>query len=200
MGKLFNDILADGIRKGQMPAKTTAAREWYRNKAKQQAKLNDRKFFLENKDKLQPKRFQHGSMYTFYYDAKLKDSLPYWDRLPLIFPFAKNKKGNILGINMHYLPLPLRAQLMDSLYEHTNNDKFDETTKLKMNYQMLMGISKHKLVAPTVHSYIPSHIRSKLMYIEPAEWDIALFLPTQKFVGATATQVWRDSRRKIRGK
>jgi hypothetical protein len=35
------------------------------------------------------------------------------------------------------------------------------------------------------------------MYVFPSEWDIALFLPTERFVGASKTSVWADSRRKI---
>ena len=44
-----------------------------------------------------------GEMYMFYYDAKHKDTLPYWDRFPLVFPFSKVKDG-FLGLNLHYLP------------------------------------------------------------------------------------------------
>jgi len=44
-----------------------------------------------------------------------------------------------------------------------------------------------------------AHVRSKPAYINPTEWDIALFLPTQKFVGATASQVYADSRKIVRG-
>jgi hypothetical protein len=28
-----------------------------------------------------------GNMYMFFYDAKLKDKLPYWDMFPLVLPF-----------------------------------------------------------------------------------------------------------------
>ena len=35
MAKLFDDILLKGIRAGQMPGRTAAAREWYRDQAKE---------------------------------------------------------------------------------------------------------------------------------------------------------------------
>jgi hypothetical protein len=35
------------------------------------------------------------------------------------------------------------------------------------------------------------------MYIYPSEWDVALFLPLERFQGASKTQVWADSRRNI---
>lgn len=34
MASLFNDIVLKGIRAGQVPARTQAAREWYRQQAK----------------------------------------------------------------------------------------------------------------------------------------------------------------------
>ena len=33
MAILFDEILTKGVRAGQMPARTQAAREWYRNSA-----------------------------------------------------------------------------------------------------------------------------------------------------------------------
>jgi hypothetical protein len=36
------------------------------------------------------------------------------------------------------------------------------------------------------------------MEIPPEEWEIALFLPLERFVGATKRKVWRDTRKKYR--
>ena len=47
--------------------------------------------------------------------------------------------------------------------------------------------------------YLFDHVRSKLMYINPSEWDVALFLNIAKFEKATQAQVWEDSRKIIRG-
>jgi hypothetical protein len=38
-----------------------------------------------------------------------------------------------------------------------------------------------------------------MMYVYPSEWDIALFLPTERFEKATTSQVWADSKKKVRG-
>ena len=37
MAQLFSDILAKGIRRGEIPARTQGAREWYRKQAKTKA-------------------------------------------------------------------------------------------------------------------------------------------------------------------
>jgi len=137
-------------------------------------------------------------MYMFIYNPKHKDTLPYYDRFPLIFPINR-AKGGFLGINMHYLPYQLRAKLMDALYDVASNDRFDESTKIRASYGILSGTSKYREFKPTIKHYLSNHVVSRLVYINPAEWDIALWLPVEKFVGANRTKVWADSRKIIRG-
>jgi len=88
-----------------------------------------------------------GRMYLFMYDPKMKDDLPYYDRFPLIFPF-KRVNGGFYGINMHYLPHVLRAKLMDSLYTLSNNKNNDDSTKLKLSYNLLNNASKFRYFKP----------------------------------------------------
>jgi hypothetical protein len=137
-----------------------------------------------------------GKMYTFVYDPKTKETLPYYDIYPLIFPIEYYSDG-MLGINMHYLPPVLRAQLMDSLYETINNDKYNKTTKLQISYGILKSASRFNLFKPCIKRYLWGHVRSPFIYISPEEWDVALMLPTQKFKKASAETVWADSRNKI---
>jgi hypothetical protein len=206
MAAVFDDILLRGIRSGQVPARTAAAREWYRDQAMGVTKTarnrsqGDRliRELKRDTERRQDNQFRIGNMYLFAYDPKHKDTLPYYDRFPLIFPINK-AKGGFLGINMHYLPPILRAKLMDQLYTILNNKNFDESTKLMASYKILAGAAKFKEFKPTIKHYLTQHVRTKPAYINPTEWDIALFLPTQKFVGASATKVYADSRKIIRG-
>jgi len=87
--------------------------------------------------------------------------------------------------------------LMDALYQTANNDRYDETTKLKISYKILDGAARYKEFKPCIKRYLNSQVQSKFMYVFPSEWDIALFLPTERFVGASKSSVWADSRRKI---
>jgi len=200
VAKVFDDILLRGVRSGQMPARTDASREWYRQQAKDTTRPQSRpeKMIKEmGKDRARG-RFELGNMYMFNYDPKHKATLPYYDRFPLIFPINR-AKGGFMGINMHYLPPVLRAKLMDALYETSNNKYYDETTKLKLSYQTLAGATKFKEFKPCIKHYLTGQLRSRLIYISPTEWDVALFLPTARFVGATQAQVFKDSRKIIRG-
>ena len=206
MVAIFDEILLRGIRSGNAPARTDAAREWYRDQAKNVSRTQRNrsagdkliKEINSDNERRQDNRFAMGNMYLFAYDPKHKDTLPYYDRFQLIFPINK-AKGGFLGINMHYLPPILIAKLMDALYTVLNNKNFDETTKLTASYKILNSATKFKEFQPCIKHYLSVHVRSKPAYINPAEWDIALFLPMQKFVGATATQVYADSRKIVRG-
>ncbi len=183
-----------------MPARNSTARTWYRDKAKEVGKVNETSFFkTAGVDSFKNAgQFRIGSMYLFYYDPKHKDTLPYYDRVPLIFPINR-AKGGFLGINFHYLPLKLRAKLMDSLYDVASDDRYNEKTKLQISYQILNGSSQFREFKPTVKHYLFSQIRSKLLYVNPSEWDMALWLNIARFEKATQTQVWEDSKKIIRG-
>ena len=195
MATIFDTVLTQGIRSGQIPARTEEAREWYRNTAKSYKKVDETVLMRSDKERL-VNIPRVGSMYMYYYDPKHKKTLPYYDMWPRVFPYKK-VPGGFMGINLHYLPLTYRAKLMDALYDVTNNKKFDETTKLKMNYQLLNGASKFKYFAPCVKHYLTEHLRSRFLYIYPSEWDVALFLPTERFHGASKTKVWAESKKLI---
>lgn len=195
MTNVFDTVLTKGVRAGQIPARTEAARQWYRNTAQSYKRLDERQLMKSDVERLTNK-ITVGSMYMYYYDPKHKGTLPYYDRFPLVFPYKK-VAGGFMGINMHYLPLPLRAKLMDSLYDVANNEQFDESTRLKLNYRILDGASKFRWFKPCVKHYLTEQLRSRFLYVYPSEWDVALFLPTERFQGATKQQVWADSKKLI---
>ncbi len=178
-----------------MPARTDAAREWYRTTAQSYKTVNERSLMRGGNERLTVRPII-GSMYMYYYDAKHKDTLPYFDAFPLVFPYRRVENG-FMGINLHYLPLPLRAKLMDALYDVSSNDKYDETTRLKMNYNILDNAAKFKYFKPCVKHYLTNQVRSKFLYVYPSEWDVALFLPTERFRGANKQKVWADSKKLI---
>ena len=138
-----------------------------------------------------------GQMYLFMYDPKTQDSLPYWDQFPLVFPFRKLPDG-FIGLNMHYLPYPIRIKLLDRLMEFKNNNRLDETTKLKFSWNLIQGISRLKPAEPCVHRYLMSHLKTPMKRIDSADWASAMMLPVERFVGASRQQVWSESTSRIR--
>jgi hypothetical protein len=195
MATVFDKILKQGANSGKVPAQSAAAKKWYRQTARDYGKVNSARLLKKDASRLTVKPMV-GQLYMYYYDAKHKKTLPYFDRFPLVFPFKK-VPGGFLGLNLHYLPLVLRAKLMDALYETSNNNNYDETTRLKLNYNMLDGAAKFAPFKPCVKRYLTTQVKSQFMYIYPTEWDIAIWLPTERFQGASKQQVWTDSRKKI---
>jgi hypothetical protein len=191
---VFDNILAKGMQAGKVPGRTEDARRWYRNTA---AKFQVAPSVLmrENASKF-TNITRPGSMMLFNYDPKHKNDLPYYDTFPLIFVVGP-AEGGFYGINMHYLPLRQRAILMDALYNITTNNRFDDSTRLKLSYQVLKRTSTYKFFAPCFKHYLHKHVKSRKLLIDSVEWDIALFLPLQRFQKASASQIYSDSLKKV---
>ena len=92
---------------------------------------------------------------------------------------------------MHYLPIPLRIKLLDGLVDFSNNTKFDETTKLNVNYSKLKSI---KLIKPTIHRYLAGYVKTDFRRIDADEFTVATLLPVQRFKKASESAVWAESR------
>lgn len=136
-----------------------------------------------------------GNMYFFHYDAIHKDTLPVWDRYPLIFPFdifrnEKNGELYMLGINLHYLPPRLRYQAMRALLTLRNEKRYRKNTKLKISWQVLKGLAQHKLFEHAVKMYKMDHVQSRFAKIPPRSWELALFLPLARWEGNKA-EAWK---------
>lgn len=138
-----------------------------------------------------------GSLYLFYYDALHKDTLPYFDKFPLVFPFRKLPDG-FVGLNMHYLPYFWRVKLLERLLEFSTNPNLDSKTRLKYSWSTINGISKFKIAEPCVKRYLSSQIKSTFIKIKPEDWHTAMMLPVEKFVGANKNLVWEDNKRWLR--
>ena len=194
---IFDNILIQGARQGIIPARTVAAREWYRSAAgKLMSNISPGVFEKRTDEARKVSSMEFGYMYAFKYDPKTKNDLPYYDTFPLIFPVRMDSDG-FLGINFHYLPPVLRAKLMNALYSTLTNKKYDDTTKVKISYSILQSASKYRFFKPMLKKYLRSHVRSQFLEVQVNEWDMAIFLPTESFRKADTGRVWEESRKQI---
>lgn len=170
------------------------SREWYRAIAQDVRGVN-RNRMMNDKANIK-QSIDHraiGKMFAFFYDPKHKETLPYYDTFPLIFVVDLRADG-FLGINLHYLPPVLRARLMDALYHTINNERYNDTTKLKISYNILSNASRYRYFKPCLKHYLAEHVVGNYLNIEPTNWDAALMLPTEQFKKANRETVWRESR------
>ena len=189
----YLDTLKKAIQTSNVAAKARAAGTWFR----QVVQRTKGKFSGETPDTIMSRSTTFssnvlGKMYFFYYDPKWKNELPWYDRFPLIFPIQRYSDG-FLGMNFHYLHPKDRAILMDELKGYANNNEYDETTKLALTYNTLRGFGKLKRARPTIHSYLNTKVQSKFVLINADEWEVALFLPVERFKKANKSIVWKHS-------
>ncbi len=137
-----------------------------------------------------------GKLFLFQYDPKGKKKLPYWDSYPVIFPI-NIYHNSVLGINLHYLPPVYRAQLMDQLYTlAVNKEKMDDTTRLRISYNILKNRGSMPFYKPCIKKYLFSNFRTQLAQIPVEQWDAVVMLPLQRFNKASETTVWAESVKK----
>ena len=192
--------LLDVFQKNQYDLKTAVkkSRAWFEQQVliMTRQQLTPQRVLSGNPEQLVTK-IMPGHLYMFVYDPKTKAELPYYDRFPLVFPFRKTPDG-FIGLNMHYLPYPLRINLLDNLLTYASNQRFDETTRLKYSWALIDGMSKYAAAKPCVKQYLVGHVRTQFRQVESSNWATAMLLPVERFVGASKQEIWADSRKIIR--
>lgn len=193
-GLSFVTIMRKANALGKTPGNVDT-RNWFREQARKVVAIDNNRLLRDPNavDNLEP-----GNMYFFAYDAKWKDKLPYWDAFPLVFPFKINPDG-FTGINLHYLPFDLRAQLMDALYGTVDKRYKNENRRLRISYELLNGAARFEPFKPCIKRYLSNQMRSRFLKIPYDQWDVALFLPLQRFQKAPQSHVWDESRDIVNG-
>jgi hypothetical protein len=192
MAKLLDRIKSSLAKEGLTP-RTNASRAWLRAKVKDLKPTSSA--LMKDRDRLK-NTSMIGKMYFYFYDPKTKDTMPYYDRFPLVIPIEKYNDG-FLGLNLHYIHPKHRMILLDKLSDTISNDTYDEKTKLKINYRYLAAASRIFEANPCIKRYLFTQIESRFLEITADEWDIAAMLPLESFVGATTSKVYADSRKKF---
>ena len=192
MAYLLNRINEQLAKAGLQP-RTNQARAWLR------AKIDDlkpsRQALLKDKERTRDSTII-GRMYFYYYDPKTKDSLPYYDRFPLVIPIEQYRDG-FLGLNLHYIHPKQRIILLDKLSEYTNNSAYDATTKFRLSYDLLKKAGTAFQATPCIKKYLFSQVESRFLEITADEWDIAALLPLENFKKAPASKVYSESMEKF---
>ena len=161
--------------------------EWFKDKIAEFGKPTAMNLIRDGKQASRP---FFGNLNMFFYDPKFKKTLPYYDRFPLVLPIERYSDG-FLGINLHYLPIPLRIRLLDELMDYSTDTNFDSKTKINTNYQKLKRV---KLIKPTLKRYLAGKVKSRFRKIDGDEFTVATLLPVQRFTKTSAAKVWNDSR------
>ena len=161
--------------------------DWYRDKIREFGTPKALDLIRDGKQATRP---FFGRLNMFFYDPKLKAKLPYYDRFPLVLPL-ENYSDGFLGLNFHYLPIPLRMRLLDRVVDFSNNTKFDKTTTLGVSYNQLKNV---RLIRPTLKRYLAGKVKSRFRRVDADEFIVATLLPVARWSKAQAATVHKDSR------
>ena len=161
--------------------------QWFRDKIKEFGTPSSANLIRDGQRTTTP---TFGLLNMFVYDPKGKKKLPYYDTFPLVLPIEKYSNG-FLGINLHYLSMPIRIRLLDRLVDYSNNDKFDKSTNLNVDYSRLKKID---IIKPCLKRYLASNVRTNFRKIAADEFMVATLLPVQRFKKQSDSHVFAKSR------
>ena len=161
--------------------------DWYRDKIKEFGTPKTLDLIRDGKQASSP---FFGRLNMFIYDPKLKKKLPYYDTFPLVLTLEEYNDG-FLGLNFHYLPIPLRMKLLDRVVDFSNNTKFDKSTTLGVSYNALKRV---RLIKPTIKRYLAGKVKSRFRRVDADEFTVATLLPVARFKKGSQAEVYKDSR------
>ena len=109
MGKVKNDIKDLSKKAGSKSKARTQAEEWFTKSAKNIREHSVAKVSTP---------FQPGKIYVFRYQKpKHIDKLEWWDMNPVVLALDPTENKNDLGINLNLLPVPVKEDLLDFVYD-----------------------------------------------------------------------------------
>jgi hypothetical protein len=148
-------------------------------------------------------------MYLFFYDAKTKKKLPYWDRFPLVF-ILELKQDGFIGLNLHYLPPRIRVRFLYELYKYEMQEPEDNLygdefhgrlmrTKIMMTKELLEGIPKLRYYKACYKRYLTKQVYGRPLEVTPNHWDAMAMLPVAQWQKQNAKTVYKESMEKVNG-
>jgi len=145
--------------------------DWYRKQVQSMTTPGARSLIRQGKATIAPK---YGVMNLFGYDPKFKQTLPYYDRFPLIFPLEP-AKGGFYGINFHYLQPGARVAFLRQLSQFASDSNYDKKTRYNI------GELSGRYFKKTIKHYLTRQVRTSFLNITADEMAIAIFLPVARF-------------------
>lgn len=146
-------------------------------------------------------RFRPGHIYIFRYSTPINEAtLPWWDENPMVLALdaPENAKYNDLGINLNLLPIRMRIELLDKVYDvykaqieiakkQRPNDAIKQKD-LKITYK-----EAHKFLYKygfefAIRQYSPK-LKTKQSVVSYESWHKVATLDLIKLNGATVAQV-----------
>ena len=157
------------------------------------------KMIREGKDRGRiSNRPTYGMLNLFRYFPEEPTTMPYYDIFPLVLPLRRKRDG-FVGINFHFLPLPLRVKVLNRLMESFGDEAAE---KLDVAYGMLKA---NRFIRPALRRYKREAVASYYLQVPLEDMLIGILLPVARFFKGPYEKrqvvhpnaVWRRTRRLV---
>jgi hypothetical protein len=178
-------------------SRSPKAREWYHDYAAEYG-ANFRSGQMMRGGGKRISDVKLGRMYFFRYTSQssasgrdilqTKDEI--YDAFPLVFCLAEYP-NLIEAFNFHYIEPALRAQLLGKMFMYLNNEDFNNKTKLFASKfrKVIQDNRLFRHAKAAYKTYKPGRIRSKILEVHPLDWELAIMLPTERFITPDGARV-----------
>jgi len=148
---------------------------------------------------------QVGKINQFSYNPKLKDTLDYYDKKPLVLSLGiiqRKKMKYEIGINLNFIPEPYKWFILDKIQQtysgfflrqqdgRSSNNAYRQP-QIMYRYRAIKALLTQYGFEFAIRVYIPSR-KAKVYCINYNNWINAAFLSIEKFEGITYNQMIQE--------
>lgn len=186
---------------GKLDEFSVEALKWFQREVSKNTKVNGNRLFTDqsNYKKIEGGGAMIGKMYLYKYKAV---DTGIWDALPLVFFFNMSTSNDgyslLHGVNVHYLPLPLRTKFLLELMKLKTSKKKGAKARLRMTWNLIKGVSKSNAYKGAVHTYRVDRIKSQLIEIPMYNWNVVNYLRIAKFQNGNEQDAFNQTSRRIK--
>ena len=155
-------------------------------------------------------KFQPGKIYVFRYDdPKYKTTLEWWDRNPVVLALYAEGE-NDLGINLNLLPVKIKEELLDFIYDRLEGliklntmgnraNNAERQRHLSLTYTVAKSFLERFGFDFAIRQYIPSR-KANQAVVAYEKWPEMALCDFIDINGGTITQVQAMYRNHLRKK
>jgi len=123
-----------------------------------------------------------GRMYFFRYEPSVPEEE--YDNWPLVISLYEDA-DNISGVNFHHMDYKNRIIQLGRMLDFLNNQVYQKTSRLYAT-KFRKTLWNHRLFRHSKASYRQyrtDQIKSKIIEVHPMDWELAITVPTERFLG-----------------
>lgn len=156
------------------------------------------KLLLQKREPFSVKKHLHpGNLIFTSYSAKDKTQI--WDKKPMFLVLGVSR-GHTLGLNFHWLPVPMRVWLLRYILR-LNGRRKNIAGVFDFDYRRLKPVLKSLGYAPCIRCYINRRFGKQLVNIPHDQFAACAVLDTAVFShGRSAESIYKEIIKKSKGK